>query len=300
MKTEQGSIRVEDIDISKVHILNPRSRNKRLQQELIENIRTIGLKRPITVSRRRVPLGAFEYDLVCGQGRLEACLTLGQHTIPALIVQATEEDCLIMGLVENVARRNYRPIDMMREIGQLRSRGHDDQDIARKIGVALSWVSAVGSLLDKGEERLLAAVDAGIIPISTAAEIARSSSNEIQQLLAGAYEQGLKGRRLIVLRRILEHRNRKSKGLREKPSHSTDARTKPAVANLRKIFEREAERQRLIIKKANYASDRLLFSVHALKTLHENGEFVQMLREQRLDGLPKLLASRMRSGESHE
>lgn len=44
--------RVALIPISEIHILNPRTRNKRVHRELIENIKTVGLKRPITVSRK--------------------------------------------------------------------------------------------------------------------------------------------------------------------------------------------------------------------------------------------------------
>jgi len=63
--------RVALIPISHIHILNPRTRNKKVHRELIENIKTVGLKRPITVSLRTTPLGQISYDLVCGQGRLE-------------------------------------------------------------------------------------------------------------------------------------------------------------------------------------------------------------------------------------
>ena len=41
------------------------------------NIAELGLKRPITVTRRDVAEG-IRYELVCGQGRLEAYQALGQ------------------------------------------------------------------------------------------------------------------------------------------------------------------------------------------------------------------------------
>lgn len=112
--------RVTLIPIAQIHILNPRSRNKKIHRELIENIKTVGLKRPITVSRRTVLQGLLSYDLVCGQGRLEAFLSLEATEIPAFVIDAVEEDCLVMSLVENVARRQHRPIDLMNEVGRLR------------------------------------------------------------------------------------------------------------------------------------------------------------------------------------
>lgn len=88
------------IPTDRIRILNPRVRNRRNFEEIVENIARIGLKRPITVSIRA---GAEppEYDLVCGQGRLEAFVALGQAAIPAIVIDADESDCLVMSLVEN-------------------------------------------------------------------------------------------------------------------------------------------------------------------------------------------------------
>ena len=48
-------------------------------------------------------------SLVCGQGRLEAFQSLGQREIPALVVEADSDDCLVMSLVENVRGVNIGP-----------------------------------------------------------------------------------------------------------------------------------------------------------------------------------------------
>ena len=47
-------------------------------------------KKPITVSPRE----DGGYDLICGQGRLEAFIALGQTEIPAVIAEATPEDAV--------------------------------------------------------------------------------------------------------------------------------------------------------------------------------------------------------------
>ena len=101
--TEMGSQQIEMIRISRINVLNPRSRNKRQHREIVNNIEAIGLKRPITVSLRQGPSGP-RYDLVCGQGRLEAFQMLGQEEIPAVVIEAAEDECLVMSLVENIAR----------------------------------------------------------------------------------------------------------------------------------------------------------------------------------------------------
>jgi ParB-like chromosome segregation protein Spo0J len=58
------------------------------------------------VAARRGPEGV-RYDRVCAQGRLEAFREFAQATIPAVAIEAAGEDCLVMSLVENVARRQH-------------------------------------------------------------------------------------------------------------------------------------------------------------------------------------------------
>lgn len=108
MTGDASPSKVQTIPIDRIDVANPRARSRRVFQEMVESIAKVGLKRPITVARRPTPDGD-RYDLVCGQGRLEAFRALGQAGIPAVIVDADGEDCLVMGLVENVARRQHQP-----------------------------------------------------------------------------------------------------------------------------------------------------------------------------------------------
>ena len=104
---------IEMVAIDRITVTNSRARNRRIHREIVENIDAVGLKRPITISRRTSTDGRERFDLVCGEGRLEAFRALGQSEIPAIIVDASEQDCLVMGLVENLARRHHRPIDLL-------------------------------------------------------------------------------------------------------------------------------------------------------------------------------------------
>jgi ParB family transcriptional regulator, chromosome partitioning protein len=94
---------VKLIPVDRITVINPRVRSKKIFKEVISSIAQVGLKKPITVTRREGPDGP-RYDLVCGQGRLEAYNALGQHEIPAFVVEADLESCLVMSLVENCAR----------------------------------------------------------------------------------------------------------------------------------------------------------------------------------------------------
>ncbi len=125
---------IQMIPINQIHILNPRVRNSKLFEGVVQNIAKVGLKRPITVTRRKSAADGKIYDLVCGQGRLEAFMACGQATIPAIVIAANEEQSLIMSLVENVARRKHKPIDLLQGVELLRAQGYDAKAIAVKTG----------------------------------------------------------------------------------------------------------------------------------------------------------------------
>ena len=288
------STQVEMIPISRITVLNSRARNKRQHREIVNNIEAIGLKRPITVARHDGPGGA-RYDLVCGEGRLEAFQMLGQSEIPAVVIEASESQCLVMSLVENIARRTPRPIDIMREIGALRARGYNDTAIGEKLGVGASWVNMIASLLERGEERLVAAVETGVIPITLAMEISKAESEEAQTLLLDAYETGkLRGKKLAAARRMLDMRMRaQGKGLPSGRLGRKGSGRRMTANDLMQVYQREAEKQRLLVKKSDFTQTRLLFIVEALKDLLTDESFLNLLRAEGLATMPRALAMRI-------
>ena len=106
------------IPIDRIRVINPRVRNKKVFAGIVDNIASLGLKRPITVT----PTGSG-YDLVCGQGRLEAFQALGELEIPAIVIEASEQDCYLMSLIENLARRKHTNLDLLHGIRDLEDRG---------------------------------------------------------------------------------------------------------------------------------------------------------------------------------
>jgi ParB family transcriptional regulator, chromosome partitioning protein len=287
--------KVEMIPISAINVLSSRARNKRQHQKLVDNIEAVGLKRPITV-RRRGQSGEIRYDLVCGEGRLEAFRRLGETEVAAVVIEASESECLLRGLVENIARHNPRPIEAMEEIGSLHKRGYTDAEIGAKIGASATWVSMIVSLLERGEERLIAAVESGLFPLSFAVEIARSDSSEVQNVLMDAYESGkIKGKKLTTIRRLLDQRLKKAA-----LSDSTAGRRKPSrpmsPSESLRLLQREAEKQRLLVMKSDFVQAKLLFIVEALKDLVADEGFMTLLRAEGLAAMPRSLEARIAGG----
>ncbi len=289
---------IKAIPIDQIRFLNPRVRNRRNFQEIVQSIAKVGLKRPITVSPRKTDTDSASYDLVCGQGRIEAFIQLGQTTIPAIVIEAEESDCLVKSLVENCARRQHRAIDLLQDIGTLRGRGYDDDEIAAKIGVSSDYIRMIGTLLEKGEERLVAAVEAGILPLNMAIEIARSSDEDVQHALTQAYtEKKLRGKKLVAVRRLIEQRRRRGKQIHDSRFGRRDGSKRPLTGeSIIRVYREEAAKQKLLVKKAEVTQSRLLFIVEAIRELRDDETFANLLRAESLDSMPAFLEQRIAAG----
>lgn len=283
---------VRSIPVHRVRVLNPRSRGKKTFTEIVDNIAALGLKRPITVTAGGADDDGPLYDLVCGQGRLEAYQVLDEPMIPAIVIDASEADCYLMSLVENLARRHRSSIDLINAIVSLKERGYSSEQIAEKTNLGRSYVTGVVTLMRDGEERLVNAVEKGHIPLAVAIDIARSDDGQVQALLAEAYESGaLRGDRLNIARKVVTRRKTFGKRF-----HGViRRRDRPGSAQaLIKAYEDEVRRQKLMIKKAELNEQRLLFIVSALRTLLQDENFLTLLRAEQLDTLPKFLAEQVR------
>jgi ParB family transcriptional regulator, chromosome partitioning protein len=289
----QEPLEIRMIPVADIAILNPRARNKALFKELVASIAELGLKKPITVRERP---NANGYDLVCGQGRLEAFLALGQTAIPAIVIDASEQDCLVMSLVENMARRHHTSLELLREIAELKRRGYTYAEVARKTGFSIEYIQSICSLFEQGEERLLAGVEKGLIPPGVAMEIARANDGDVQKALAEAYERkAIPGNQFLAIRRIIEQRNLMGKTLHGAGKSGKPKKTLTAEALVR-AYRKETDRQRLMVKKAMLAQSRLLFLVNALRRLLADENFMTLLRAEALDTMPRALAERVAEG----
>lgn len=279
------------VPIERIEILNSRDRNMKIFEEIVENIRTIGLKKPITVTERSGADGDPVYLLVCGEGRLNAFRLLGESHIPALIVNVTDEDAFIMSLAENIARRGQRPLEILADIELLLAHACTIDDIVHRTGLSPTYVRDIVFLLEKGEERLIGAVQNGTIPLTTALEIARAKHDDehLGDMLEEAYKSGqLKGHQITEAKRlIVRRREHGPKTGGERPKLPTSAHS------LVKTYQHEVARQHKLVLKADHARQQLLFVVQALKRLFDDEHFVTLLRAEGLDTLPKYLAERI-------
>lgn len=277
---------VKNINISKIFVMNPRVRSAESSRELKDNIEAVGLKRPIKLMRKLKPsTDGKEYDLICGQGRLEACIALGWDVVPAYIDEISEEDALIQSLVENLARRVRQPSEMYREVKQLYDNKYSVAEIAKKIGVSYEWISQILKLITRGEERLINAVESGKLPLNIAVQIVETKEADVQQAMQDAYDKGLlRGHSLKEIMRLLESRLTNGKKLRVKRGEK-----KKSPRDVGRIIEQEMERKRALIIKARRVEEELLFFQESFKTLTADDNFLNLLAAEKLGEVPYIL-----------
>lgn len=274
------------IPIQEIRIVNPRSRNRIKFQNVVSSIGTIGLKKPITVHQRDLEEDGTRFDLVCGQGRLEAVKALGDQMVPAIVTEAPEDERYLMSLVENLARSQPRTTELLREVRRLRAQHYQPATIAQKLGMDKSHIYAVISLLQQGEEELIAKVDAGKLPLETAVVIARGKDADIQRALSEAYENGkLRGTKLRETQRLISRR----KG----EPVPVEAGQKLSGGDLVRAYEHHTQQQRALVRRSVTITHRLAVLTSSLRRLWVDDNFLTLLQAEGLSSAPEFLGTRI-------
>ncbi len=283
---------VQMIPIDRIRILNPRHRDRKRFAVIVQSIKKLGLKKPIQVSLRAESEGEGPgYDLVCGQGRIEAFTALGHKEIPAIIVEIAKEERLLRSLVENIARRYSSPVDLIREIERLKALHYTVADIAMKLDVSESMVNGLIALKRAGEERLLEAALSGKVPLWVAIDIAKTDTVEMQRELLKAYEsKELNHVSIRTVKRLIEQRRLAGKS---RVGAGRVRKGKTSAESLVNAYRRETQRQKLLVKKAKICDGRLVFVVTAFNKLLGDEHFVTLLRAEALAKMPKYLWSKL-------
>jgi ParB family transcriptional regulator, chromosome partitioning protein len=275
--------KIKAVPLTAITVVSPRDRRKSSFKEIVASIKTVGLKRPITVSTHK---GFGKYELVCGEGRMRAFSELNASESPAILVDATTEECILMSLVENIARRRHAPVELVNDVKRL-SKEYSANEIAAKLGVSRSYVKIICYLLEHGEEHVISSLERHAITPTLALQIARANTPELQAALLKVCEQESRSAHEVAkLRQLFERRRRTL----EKSDSKNDQVT---PADLVRVHRLEMDRQKVVARKADLTHMRLLFIVNALKALLKERMFVTLLREEGLERMPLPLLRRL-------
>ena len=148
MTGTENDITVVMIPVDRITVLNPRVRDRKKFLEIVDSIERVGLKQPIKVSRIDAPDAEAAYNLVYGQGRLEAFVALGQED------NSCDRDQPFGGRQPDPepGRECGAPTllsggDASRD-RTLSERGYSDTEIGLKIGYSFSYVGKIRRLLE--------------------------------------------------------------------------------------------------------------------------------------------------------
>jgi len=190
-------------------------------QELEESLRVNGLLQPLTV--RPAPKGKG-YELIAGERRLRAAMTLGWTEVPAIVKEMADREMLTLALVENLQRLDLNPIDEAQAYERLiRDFGHTQQTIAEIVGKDRSTVANVIRILQlpSGVRTL---IEEGKLTAGQARPLlGLDDPSRITALARQIVEGGLSARE--VERRVREVPADKTSGLRKGRPKKIDARS---------------------------------------------------------------------------
>ena len=132
---------------------------------LAESIKTQGLINPVLVR----PKGTG-WELICGHRRYLAFCKLKAPTIPAHVIDATDEQAFVLALTENIERRDPTPMEDASAFKRAMDTMHmKPEAIAKQVGRSPSWVLRRVQLLEL-EPKVQAAVQDGTVSATMAEE----------------------------------------------------------------------------------------------------------------------------------
>ncbi|MCX8999119.1 hypothetical protein NOF55_18600 [Rhizobiaceae bacterium BDR2-2] len=131
-----------------------------------------------------------------------------------------------------------------------------------------------------------------------AIEISRADDEGAQRALMDAYtEKKLRGKKFAAVRRLLERRQRHGRRVDETPfGRKVNRSGRPLTSDaLVRAYRQEADRQKLMIKKAELTQGRLLFVTEAFRSLRSDEHFLTLLRAESLEVMPTYLEEHART-----
>lgn len=184
------------------------------QEELKSSIREQGILQPILVR----PI-ADGFEVVAGERRLRAARDIGMEEVPAVIRNVTNEEALVLALIENVQREDLNPIEEAQAFKRLTDEFHmSHEDIAKSVGKDRSTVTNTLRLLNLSKD-IQESVAGGTISMGHARALLSIEDGNAQKKIFGRIvSKGMSVRELenlinlqiegIVRRKILKTKAR--------------------------------------------------------------------------------------------
>jgi ParB family chromosome partitioning protein len=163
--------------------------------ELAESLRKTGVLQPILVRG-----SGDKYELIAGERRWRAAIKAGLEKVPVIVKNVSDDQAMVMALVENLQRKDLNPIETAKACKQiLANAGMTQEDLADILGMSRSNFSNLLRLLDLPEE-VQALLEKGEISVGHAKVLlAVKDENKLVKLAKTVAEKKLSVRELEIL-----------------------------------------------------------------------------------------------------
>ena len=142
---EGASITHIKIDQIKPNRNQPRTTfSEKSLNELAQSIKQQGLLQPILVRK----LEAEKYEIVAGERRWRACQLANLERVPVIIKDLSNEEVLLIALIENIQREDLNPIDQALALKKLKDELNISQEeIGKRVGKSRAQIANLMRLL---------------------------------------------------------------------------------------------------------------------------------------------------------
>lgn len=147
--------------------------------ELAESIKEHGLIQPVVLRK-----SGKGYEIVAGERRWRACRKAGLKEIPCIIKELTDEENMLIAIIENMQREDLNPIEEAEGISQMVTVfGMTQEQVSKSVGKSRPYITNVLRLLKLPQE-VQAMVSDGQLSAGHARALAGLSSKKKQIELA--------------------------------------------------------------------------------------------------------------------
>lgn len=226
---------IEQLPLDKIYT-SPHQMRKQFDpialRDLARSMKQEGLIQPITV--RKV---GSAFELVVGERRLRAAQILGWPAIDARVIDISDEDAAIKGLIENLQRADLSPIEEARGYKQLVEPPYNltQEAIAMRVGKSQTGIARALALLDLPSE-IQDLMPRGIITETHTRYLRKISDQTAQiELATKADRQGLSVKELE--RRVNEWLSHSGEPLKRREPKKKPGMEDPLAAIWKPILE---------------------------------------------------------------
>lgn len=182
----------EDINFIEIDEIAPnesqprKTFNKEKLEELARSIKTHGVIQPIVVRKQ-----GFHYEVVAGERRWRAARIAGLSEVPCIVRELTDEQNMLVAIIENVQREDLNPIEEARGIRAMIEDYELTQDeVAKAVSKSRPYITNALRML-KLPDAVLDMVSAGKLSAGHARAILSAKEEEQTEIAKHVETKGL-------------------------------------------------------------------------------------------------------------